>query len=1449
MPRTRRPREGTTQLLRIGSHNVRSLLGSGYNNAAQRIAQFLRQWARQRLDIVCLQETRVTDDLVSKARTVIHDLSRALHAGQWTSWWDPAPDGRHGGGTAILIRSALLTSGALTFPGAQTQPTASGDGRLLHLPVRWGGHTFTLLSAYLPSSDPAAQRIFIQQRLRPLIADAGLHVWAADFNFVNLPALDSSNPLARTSDNRTTAEFNEACPGMIDTFRLVHPNRRAYTYVHPAGASRIDRIMVSGALEAAVYSSDTASGTPADHRITHTTLRATRGADSPGPGLPRTRLHFLDHEDLCAALTHWVTSTTASAPTDPDDLINWWPGFKRALALSATRLNHTARTRQIMGAAEEAAAQAQADSILAEAEDGDMAALPRAVRARSAQAEAAQRAVAGVERRTRHMWLRTGERPNPALTSQLRPPSTTRRIPALRRPNGTLCNDQQQLPNIMVDYWQQIGAQQPTHPHARACVLDALRAQGRSCPPETAAAMGEAVVTVGEVRTALQKAPPGRAPGADGLPVEIYQRTNCAPLLAAVFTAVGQTNRVPEGFLDGVISSFFKADDPTQPANYRPITLLGTDYRTLARVLKQRLLPVFDRLIDPVQTAFLTGRRIADSVLLLQLLPALLRAERRTCIVAFLDFYKAYDTLNRDFLYACLHEMGLGEGFITWVRRLHTGTRSAALVNGFLSHWVDIAAGVRQGCPLAPILYLAPAQALVAWLQHQQIGISLADVRLTASQFADDCSALLRRLADVPRFKAVMDVFHAASGQRLNNRKVKLLPLGTFTRTTQPADPPSPDAAGNALAAAVAVTPADMAAPAAGTEIEGFRIVADATTLGVRFADRPTPDQQTVSIAPVRDSLEKVAGLHLSAFGRAFAASGYSISRVMYHWEFMGMPRVTEMSGLMADIAAVVDRRIRPSARENSDRRRAPGIGVACMPIPPSIGGLGLLPVNEHIRARHACLVARGILGMCGLLDMNPLWTRVLLAILRYIHPAAHPLCLLAVRGDTREGQSITVLGRPVPKGCMALTRLLTAFAFLPQPIIVDAQHLVPGAWCCHIPLWGNPLLLDGGTGRTLDEQFGDLRSVRGFDTMGVAVRCFSAMSPVWNLMCSMGVENLTPEQHTECTNRFRTVVLQDTLHLTPRHPLPTSFQSGVVAVLRMSKLINCLPIPWALAARVALAGGSEVVPPPEEAWKKIVQSLGWKFGHMVVKLTQLTVKFVTTMLVAPSLRNLDVKHEDHIVDAWDGILPNEMLISTVRDFRRTLRHMWHIRWDNEHKEAFWRLALDGFPAFPMHKAQRQRGGPVAVCPCGVRMTNGDKRHHFWDCSIAVSLRDALDNEMDFPGLITRHNLWLGVPPLTVHTYVWEVVCLSAISALNLGRRTLYRECLGSTATALSTSILNRIGRIVISDFWARLTTFAARECAPKGWENVSHNHPFLAVNGDGLLLCRLPAVNDDDDF
>jgi len=261
---------------------------------------------------------------------------------------------------------------------------------------------------------------------------------------------------------------------------------------------------------------------------------------------------------------------------------------------------------------------------------------------------------------------------------------------------------------------------------------------------------------VEEVRLALKHTPRSKAPGPDGIPAEVWVACSAsiAPLLAAVFTAIGHTGCTPKGFKDGVVAPLYKAGCRSSLGNYRPITLLNTDYRLLAKCLAHRWGPALAQSIGPEQTAFMPGRLMGESIMLLQLLPHALEAQEGRSgstqgAAAFLDFAKAYDTVDRDFLMRAMEigggsapHQGVGQqeqqqqqqqqqlpfmwdgtagtgrtaktaGMVGWAHTLLHDTRASAVVNGWVSQPRTWEAGVRQGCLLAPAMYL-----FVAWALH-----------------------------------------------------------------------------------------------------------------------------------------------------------------------------------------------------------------------------------------------------------------------------------------------------------------------------------------------------------------------------------------------------------------------------------------------------------------------------------------------------------------------------------------------------------------------------------------------------------------------------------------------------------------------------------------------------------------------------------------------------------
>jgi hypothetical protein len=241
------------------------------------------------------------------------------------------------------------------------------------------------------------------------------------------------------------------------------------------------------------------------------------------------------------------------------------------------------------------------------------------------------------------------------------------------------------------------------------------------------------------------------------------------------------------------------------------------------------------------------------------------------------------------------------------------------------------------------------------------------------------------------------------------------------------------------------------------------------------------------------------------------------------------------------------------------------------------------------------------------------------------------------------------------------------------------------------------------------------------------------------------------------------------------------------------------------------------------------------------------TVKAGTLMQLAAPLAQLRAKHRVYVADAFDPDVTESDCVLAAGAFAAVLSRLWNLKWENRHKEALWRVAADACWAFPM-RARERAGGIVHVCQaCGADMTFGDRRHYFWDCVVARGLRESMGMAVgalpeDSLGVFARADLWLVRPPPGLAPPVWDVVCLAALSAMDMGRQRIVMAGRGLPAEApLPSHRVLAIGLEVVADFWGRLQAFASLGVRPSGWDAVPSGHVFLSRGVGGRIDVVLP--------
>ena len=129
--------------------------------------------------------------------------------------------------------------------------------------------------------------------------------------------------------------------------------------------------------------------------------------------------------------------------------------------------------------------------------------------------------------------------------------------------------------------------------------------------------------------------------------------------------------------------------------------------------------------------------------------------------------------------------MGFGPSFIGWIDLFYCGSQSVANVNGHISPYFSLSRGVRQGCPLSPLLYVMVAEVLASNIRsHPDIsGLSLPGSAVPfppLSQYADDTSVVVTTDDAITATFEVYDLYERGSGVKLNLAKCKGLWLGAW---------------------------------------------------------------------------------------------------------------------------------------------------------------------------------------------------------------------------------------------------------------------------------------------------------------------------------------------------------------------------------------------------------------------------------------------------------------------------------------------------------------------------------------------------------------------------------------------------------------------------------------------------------------------------------------------
>ena len=282
-----------------------------------------------------------------------------------------------------------------------------------------------------------------------------------------------------------------------------------------------------------------------------------------------------------------------------------------------------------------------------------------------------------------------------------------------------------------------------------------------------------------EIEIAIDSLNSDATPGSDGLSADFYKIFKKIILtdLSELFNNIFLKGKMPKTMREAIVKLLYKKNDHQNIKNWRPISLLNTDYKILSKIIVNRLIPIFENFILPQQCTGLPGRRIENIHYNIQTLLELANQKNEDIVIMSIDFEKAFDQISHQFIFKIMEKLRLGKIIIGFTKLLYKDIFSKIEINGALTKKIRIKRGIRQGCPLSMLLFIICTDILTRKIiKNDKIkGITFQKVNFKIAQYADDTTFAFKQIDEIKIILNELKLFATFSGLKINAEKTQIL--------------------------------------------------------------------------------------------------------------------------------------------------------------------------------------------------------------------------------------------------------------------------------------------------------------------------------------------------------------------------------------------------------------------------------------------------------------------------------------------------------------------------------------------------------------------------------------------------------------------------------------------------------------------------------------------------
>lgn len=735
-------------MLLLHSFNVNGLRTSGKINAILK---------ETRSSILCLQETRWDEGNIETAQ------------GIWKGKIIVNNGTEKSGGVAVLIKQNCIKSSKVVHKDKV--------GRLLITDIQTNNNTFRIINIHAPNEEKGRKEMF--RGLRKWINEKTIIV--GDMN-VTLTRNDIAQNNTYKNDTSRTELYNlMEEKNLADVWRLQNPEKRQFSrrqvVMGVLKQSRIDLCLAAPETVKIIRGTSYSFNSWSDHAILECSL--TYEGRAKGGGTWCLNAHLLTDKQYVKKIQNTIRYVKTEAEIE-GNIIENWENIKGRFKKASINYSKNKNWREKL---EEQNIRNKLEKELelldkqpdrgCETYEYYKTKLNNIERkkCRGAAIRARFKELTEGERCTAFFLGLEKQRQNKAIIDELKDINDNNRI---HREKDEIL---QQIKEYFTQLYKEGGSDREETDKILGNIDKTINKEDR--------VWCDSKIKVEEIKSAIDQLNNNRSPGADGLTAEFYKafKDLLAPLLLDLYQGIQSQQETPRNFAKGIITLIYKnKGNKNEIRNYRPISLLNTDYKILTKILANRLKIISGEIISRNQTYSIPDRDIQDSIMTIRDTVRGMTAQGG--LMLNLDMEKAFDRVEHSFMFKTLEKVGLGNGFIGWIKLLYANARSVIKCNGVVTESFRVERSLRQGCPLSALLFSIVAEPLAqSILKDNGIrGIETPrneSVRIT--QYADDITVTVKSDKCIDKIMTHLEAYGLASGAKINVSKTELGQFGGGT--------------------------------------------------------------------------------------------------------------------------------------------------------------------------------------------------------------------------------------------------------------------------------------------------------------------------------------------------------------------------------------------------------------------------------------------------------------------------------------------------------------------------------------------------------------------------------------------------------------------------------------------------------------------------------------------